>query len=153
MKGRKKLPTALKQARGTLRKGRTNPNEPDFQKVDKLPPPPNFLAGEGLRIYEIAGAELLEKGVLTTVSMPLFIMFCNECETYFRAIHEIKTLTVCSGEKRNPLGIIAKDSLQNALKLGAEFGLSPASAGRVVAKNENFDPKMDFLRKLSNRTN
>jgi phage terminase small subunit len=130
-RGPKPLPTAVKAARGTLQKCRTNTSEPVLSAPSEFDPPKD-LKGAG-RAYWVANIrELVEKGVLRDADMPTFEARC-------RALTQVAVLQR-QVAKVGMAGAIAT-GLNNALlkwltmdkQLAAECGLSPSSRSGVKA--------------------
>ena len=153
---RRRLPTVIKAAKGTLRADRTNPNEPEYILLHEIPDPPPYLSEAGRKVYFTTAAELQELGLLNAQNFSLFVGYCIQLSTYFHAREELakSPLIIKSslGEPRaNPYIKIANDSLMTALKIGAEFGITPATAGKVsTSKIKTTDPKQAKLERWAN---
>ena len=151
-KGRKKLPTAVKAAKGTLQACRENPDEPNYITLHELPDPPKYLNKIGKAEYYSAANELQHLGILNNVNFNLFVAYCTQVAVYFDAIerlHESGSVIVDASEnpKVNPFMRVANDSLANMIRIACEFGITPASASKVNA-NKKTDNKMDLLKSL-----
>lgn len=151
----KRLPTQIKQARGTLRKCRENPNEPEYVLLHEIPDPPPYLSEAGRKVYFTTAEELLKIGVLSRVSFTLFVMYCIEVDKYYQACKELSKAPMIiknsMNEPRvNPWQRIANESLYNSIRLAGEFGLSPSTAGKVTATGfKEIDPKAEKLKKMA----
>lgn len=154
MPGRKRVPTVIKQARGTLQPCRTNPNEPDYVLAHDIPDPPDFLSEYGRKVYYSTAEELLRVNVLTNISLPVFIMYCTEMSKYYEASQQLKKTSVVyksssSDPKVNPWQRVASDTLNNIMRIATEFGITPASAGKVKATPPILDPKAEKLKRMA----
>jgi len=156
MKGRKKIPTKIKESRGTLQKCRANPNEPDYVTMNEIPDPPEYLTEYGKGIYYDTADELLQNGILTKISFPIFIIYCIEISRYFDAINQInekKAVFMWEGPTGRKLSInpyhrISMDALHNVMRIACEFGITPASQSKITAgvkdKKDELDKLMDI---------
>jgi P27 family predicted phage terminase small subunit len=151
--GRSKLPDKIKQLRGTDQKCRMS--NVDFGDLQKLPAPPKTFSKTSKRIYKTLGASALASGILTATNLPQFVAYCNEIGIYMDANDTFDTLesrveagggmngtrTFVSGMQR-----IADGALQKALKIGREFGFTPATVNRIGGKvKEDGDDFSKFL--------
>jgi P27 family predicted phage terminase small subunit len=152
-KGRKRLPTAVKDAKGTMKEYRRNPEEPDYVTFDAIPPPPPYVNGAGRDEYYRTAAELHAKGIMTQVSFRPFVAYCTQVAIYFDAVERLnETGTVIMDDKGqprvNPYAKIANDALSLMLRLAVEFGLTPASSSKVHAREDVRSEKSDLIRRL-----
>ena len=92
MVGRKKIPDQVKILHGTNQPCRMNENKPDYEIVKKLPPAPRWFSKLGKRIYRNLGKELLQKNILTALSIPMFIAYCREISIYLEIEMEFLTM-------------------------------------------------------------
>ena len=146
MMGRNRLPDKIKDLRGTSQPCRKTKS--DFKTISKLPPPPPYFSKTAKKIYKTVGANILSAKILTPSNLPQFVAYCNEIAIYFDANEEISTLAGRveemsneSGSRTFPSGMqrVAAMALQSALKLGREFGFTPATVSRigVTGKKDN----------------
>ncbi len=95
---------------------------------------------------------LLERNLLFSGDLEMLIMFCKETHTYFELWRKVGTSYMTKGSMGqnvpNPLIKIANQSLQNAIKLGKEFGFSPYSKRLVGEGIINEDEEDDPIAKL-----
>ena len=155
-KGRKRLPTELKRVQGTLQPCRTNDNEPDYVLTKEIPDPPKYLSKTGRDVYYSTAEELLKLGILTRVSMSLFVMYCTQVAIYFHALEQIDKndyifVTKGGDEKPNPYIKIANDALAASVRIACEFGITPASSSKVYANKVETNPKADLIKRLQKR--
>lgn len=141
MAGRKPQPTALKIAKGVAN-GRINFNEPKFRKVsNKDSDPPEYLnetaAGEWNRVF----TELKDSGVLVRLNRNVLAGYCSAFANWKRAqilLNGKKSLSF-----RTPNGAfqqipevgIVNQGLIAMLKYASEFGMTPSSRSRIMAKD------------------
>ena len=137
MRGRKPVPTHLKLIKGNPGK-RALGSEPQPQRLEQVPEPPAFLLLEAQAEWRRVAPELVELGLLTALDLQPFAAYCQACgraEQAERIFAETGgALTVRGargGEVINPLLRIARDAASEAMRLGAEFGFTPASRARL----------------------
>lgn len=153
MKGRKRLPIQVKAAKGTLRPHREK-NSPDYVLMKQIPPPPSWLSEEGRKVYYDTAEELLKAGILNRIVYPLFIAYVAEIASYLEAKRMLSEMQSVykdgtGSPKINPFHRIANESFANAIRIGTEFGLTPASVGKVTAMQPpEMDEKAKLLKKL-----
>jgi P27 family predicted phage terminase small subunit len=152
------VPTKIKAAKGTLRKDRTNFNEPNYLIVREIPDPPEYLDEVGRKVYYSTAEELLRLGLLTNISLPLFVIYCVEISRYYEALKQLSTSPLIikgtngGDPKPNPWIKIANTALLNATKLAGEFGITPATSGKVsVKKTESLNEDKWLKRKLKSK--
>lgn len=137
--GRKKTPTAVKKARGTLRKDRAvDEVEPPG---GELPPKPDdlhtFASDEWDRLTPLA----VEIGLVTKVDWLLWRMLFEQLSTY-RKMNDalaVSGLVYDGGKDRvawaaYPEVAIAKDAGAAVLRLATQFGLTPSSRSGLEVK-------------------
>ena len=147
MAGRKPQPTALKLMKGVA-KERLNLNEPEFAKVTgKDSAPPDYLvplaAGEWRRIFP----ELKKTGILTKLNRNVLAGYCaayaNWREVQDRLNRDIKSLIPPAVVLR-----MANQALESLRRYASEFGLTPSSQSRIIAKNPADDESDRLLAAL-----
>lgn len=153
MKGRRKIPDALKTLRGTDQPCRmTDGVEPPATNVVTVPR--SGLKGTARKVFGIVAVELIHKRLLEVVGvdLDLVVAYAREMGLYhdmMRAVErEGATVEVMTRNGPatvvNPKRRIAEGALANARSLAAEFGLTPASRHRVAALLADDAPKDDF---------
>lgn len=144
MAGRKRKPDALKVVTGTLQKCRTTQVGRKNQ-VTKLPPPPRDWGKSAKKIYKVAAEQMRLYGLLTPENLPQLTAYAAEMGKYFDLETEIR-LEGYTVVMNLPMGAIrvantkikiASTALKNATRLAQEFGLTPASLGRVGGSRSN----------------
>ena len=151
MKGRRKIPDALKTLRGTDQPCRmTGGAKPPATNVVTVPR--SGLKGTARKVFEIVAAELIHKRLLAGGGVVRGVPSARELglNHHMRRADEREGATVevitRSGPATvaNPKRRIAEGALANARSLAAEFGLTPASRHRVAALLTDDAPKDDF---------
>ena len=137
MRGRKPVSNFLKVVRGNPAK-RALGSEPQPQRLEQAPEPPAFLIPEAKAEWRRIAPELVELGLLTSLDLQPFAAYCQACgraeqaERIFAETGGALTIRGArGGEIVNPLLRIARDAANEALRLGAEFGCTPASRSRL----------------------
>lgn len=138
-----KLPEKIKKLRGTDQPCRKS-DEIDFDIIVKLPAPPKYFSSTAKSIYSTVGKSLVKARVLTLVNLTHFVQYCNETAIYMDSSAElsnvnnrIEQVTDKQGNTTTQVAAMSKvatTALQNALRLGREFGFTPASIGRIQSR-------------------
>ena len=146
-KGRKKLPTVLKAMQGTTQKSREVENEMQVDLCESLPEVPELLSKIGKGEWHKVTKQLFNLNMLHSVDLRLVEAYCNEislyieCEMELRKNGRIYNFTNTNGDlirsQANPLLKIKNDSLNNALKLATQFGLTPVARASISAPTVN----------------
>lgn len=150
-RGRKKLPDELKALRGTDQPCRMSGDTASTESV-VVSLPRSGLKGTAKKVFEVVATELIHKNLLDLVGVDLVVAYAREMGLYHDAMREVDkegyTLDVETkfGTTKivNPKRKIAESALMNAKSLAAEFGLTPASRGRVAALLSDDGPKDEF---------
>lgn len=154
--GHNRLPTAVKKARGTLKKSRevAAPVAFDANAPVNTSPPTWLTKGaktEWARVVtHLDGAKLLSEADRTSLAM-----YCTAVDRAQKAEKQVEaegmTLTnpTTGAVHAHPLLTVAKEARAQALRYGCEFGLTPASRGKmnapVAPTAPDADPLGDFL--------
>ena len=144
-RGTRPLPTAIKAARGTLRKCRTNSEEPQLAAPNSLEPPAD-LKGKGRDEWKRLIKDLTDKGVLRDADMSTFEGYCRTLTLLEMIEKQIRRVGLA--------GALATGLLSNRIKLqtqtkqlAAELGLTPSSRSGVKAVEKKAPGKLEqFLR-------
>jgi P27 family predicted phage terminase small subunit len=151
MRGRKKIPTEIKELRGTARADRKTPAQMKPDPFQNIPMPPEHLG-------EIAQAEWInivsnyaKLNMLSSLDASMIASYCTLIEQYIEANTELKAQSKIvqvfnadgsvKGTTANPLIKIANEALDRALKIAVELGLTPASRTKISVSIIN---KPDF---------
>tara|TARA_Y100001937_G_scaffold29761_1_gene42843 strand:- start:1083 stop:1559 length:477 start_codon:yes stop_codon:yes gene_type:complete len=142
-KGRKKLPTKIKDMQGTSVPCRTLENEMQVDVVSNVPEAPEWLSEIGKEEWKKVSEQLFNIGMLHKVDLQLIAAYCNEMslyietETMLRNKGRIQAFRNADGTLKHtqavPYQKIAKDALASALKLATQFGLTPVARASISA--------------------
>lgn len=147
-RGRRPIPTKLKIARGTLRKDRVRPDEPDLPRG--MPDMPERLEGDAVAVHKWKELSqiLFDLGVLTTADGEALATLCELHSSEQACLKELREVgptihTDLGGVKPNPAGSLYRSiaALKNSLL--SEFGLTPSSRTKVGAAQDS-KPKDDL---------
>lgn len=145
-RGPKPLPTAIKAARGTLQRCRTNHEEPVLPAPSVFDPP-KTLKGRGREEWVRQVKQLTDAGVLRDADMVTFEMYCrslSDLEGYERLTSKNRELALAKGYA----GMVVKLRTQ-AKQLAAELGLTPSSRAGVKAVEKKQPGTVEsFLRRV-----
>ena len=81
-KGRKKLPTKIKDMQGTSVPCRTLENEMQVDVVSNVPEAPEWLSEIGKEEWKKVSEQLFNIGMLHKVDLQLIAAYCNEMSLY-----------------------------------------------------------------------
>ncbi len=142
-KGRKKLPTAMKEMQGTLEKSRVLENEMQVDLVSQLPEAPELLSTIGVEEWYKVTSQLFNLKMLHHIDLRLIESYCNEmalyieCESELRKNGRVDIFKNTNGDiirsQAKPYVKMKNDALNNALKLSAQFGLTPVARANISA--------------------
>ena len=140
-RGRKKIPTRVKELKGTLQKCRQTPNEFTATLVKEIPEPPNWLTEIGVDEWYKVCSELYNKQMLHKIDLLLIASYCNmislhiETEIMLREKGRIQVYRNEDGSIKHaqalPYVKISRDALDAALKIAVQFGLTPSSRTNI----------------------
>lgn len=128
------LPTAIKKLRGTARKDRENPAEP--QPEVGRPACPKWLDGEAKAEWRRVVPLLLELRVLSKQDRAMLAVYCQAWSRWRAAegviAREGLTFVTESGFiAKHPAVTIAAESMRIMEKAAQHFGMTPSSRSRV----------------------
>ena len=141
-KGRTPIPRNIKKMQGSINSTR----EIDHIEGDRLieiPPHPEEFTELEVRLWDAMTMFLWGNGILQEVGLPNIVAYCGfmpqhlEARAWIRENGGYYTITSRDGNKihkRHPLQAIAIESMAEARKIGAEFGLSPAMQTKIERK-------------------
>ena len=134
MRGRKPVPTEMKELAGNPGRRPLNKNEPKPKKLT-LRRPPDFLNALAKKEWRRMGKRLFEMGLLTELDQTALEMYCVSYSRWVQANAEIEkygaVLAVKGKLKVSPWVAIAAASWKEVHQMMAEFGMSPSSRSRV----------------------
>ena len=143
MTGRKKIPSELKKARGTLRKSRELDNPMEVAKVSGVPNAPKWLSEIGREQYDLVVKQLNDLGMLYQVDLKLIEAYSNsmalhiEAEQQLRKVGRVIIYKDDDGNPKHsqivPMQTISKQALDQAIKIASHFGLTPSSRTKISA--------------------
>tara|TARA_B100000902_G_scaffold271232_1_gene257167 strand:- start:285 stop:761 length:477 start_codon:yes stop_codon:yes gene_type:complete len=146
-KGRKKIPTKIKKMQGTITPSRILENEMKVDLISDIPEAPEWLSEIGKNEWIKVTTQLNNLEMLHNVDLSLIEAYCNEmslyleCEMKLRKENRIDEFTNSEGtivrRQANPLVKMKNDSLNNSLKLAAQFGLTPVARASISAPVTN----------------
>lgn len=141
MRGRKPVPTALKQLRGTVRQDRILKNEPKFDIPGKMLVPPNDLPEEGQDLWRSLGKVLLDAGLMTYGDKLALELLCLAYARMKKANRNVLIdgevlVSDNGGYYQNPWLSVANRAWDQVKGMLGEFGLTPAERTRVMAAVE-----------------
>ena len=138
MRGRKAIPERIKLLRGTQRKSRVNKRQP--KPADELPKAPSWLPKGAFEFFGYYTARLEAIGLgssthteaLAQLSLAAY-QVAQHAATLERDGYqfETKTTTGAFTIKPHPAAAQLSDSQRRVIALTTEFGLTPASQGKV----------------------
>ena len=145
--GRKPLPTQLKKLKGTLRADRINPNEPEPDP--NIPPVPPHLDKKAQVEYARITAELHEVGLMSNLDLAAISAYCDVYSQWEQASEAMEggpliIKTKAGNIIQNPLIGIKNTTREQMRRFLVEFGLTPASRSKVVARKEKPEKENPF---------
>ncbi len=150
IRGRKPVPTALRELRGNPGKRPGNPDEPQIEA--SLPDAPAFLKGPALERWTAIAPTLAQMGILTAIDTDALAAYCQVWSRWKEAEMKVQELgqlvkTTNGNLIQSPYVGIANRALSHVRAYEAEFGMTPSSRSRVkVAK-----AKTSFSRSAADR--
>lgn len=158
----------MKVLEGTLRKDRTNPNEPEPKALKLAPPPTITLNVHGMKEWERTTRELIALQVLANTDISSLSSMCYEfgefveCGIRIKEVHEIDDhLSGLSRDEFTPEQVIEimqikylagknleklrKEHLEAYCKLAQQFGLTPASRSKVSTVKQSKEDELEAL--------
>ena len=135
-RGRKPIPTAIKELEGNPGGRPLNKNEPKPQK--KAPRCPAWLEDEAKREWKRMAKVLEAMGLLTEMDMAAFAGYCQAYARWkeaeeFISQHGSMVRTPNGYLQQVPQVSIAQTNQKIMLKFCEQFGLTPSSRSRIVA--------------------
>lgn len=145
MRGRKAKPTALKELEGNPGKRALNKKEPKPEVL--IPSCPNHLKGVARQEWNRVTKELHALGLIARVDRAALAAYCTSYKDYVDAENALKREGVVifsekGGAYQNPWMGIKKRSMDQMVKFGAEFGLTPSSRVRLQVERPTEEDEM-----------
>ena len=153
MKGRKKIPTKVKELKGTLEKSRLVGNEMETTAVVSMPQAPSFLNQQGADEWHLVTNELANIKMLHLTDLSILAAYCNEIGIYREIAQELQgnftEQTVdkdgrLRSSKIAPKYKVMQNALQNAMKIATQFGFTPSSRASLSMPNQDEESTDDF---------
>lgn len=148
-RGRKPIPTAIKELEGNPGKRQLNQNEPQPKK--KAPKCPVWLEAEAKKEWKRTARQLEELGILTEVDMAAFAGYCQAFARWkeaeeFISKHGTIVKTPSGYWQQVPQVSIAQTYLKIMSRFCEQFGLTPSARSRIVTdKPVNQDDPMELM--------
>lgn len=145
MVGRPPKPRELKKLEGTYRKDRDK-GVLTFEKITDIPRPPTHLTTTARKIWKEITEILISVRILEIIDLHTVAMLCEELATYYemnKIIKKQKTYTYINGSGnlvRRPELSIRNRAMENANKLMAQMGLTPAMRQKFGAGDDGEKP-------------
>lgn len=134
MRGRKPIPTAIKQATGAGSHHK-KPAGHEPKPATGLGHPHDALSKGAKRVWRSLAGRLERMGVGTNVDRELFMQLCESQANWLELIQTARTqgqIVKVNGQPvANPLLVRADREAEKVRKLCCEFGLSPSSRARL----------------------
>ena len=140
-RGRKKIPTRIKEIQGTLKPERKLENEMQVSLVNVVPPAPQWLSEIGKEEWEKVCLVLFNKKMLHNIDLRLIEAYCNaislhiETEQMLRDKGRIQIYKNSDGTLKHmqavPYQKIANDALDRAIKIATQFGFTPTARSSI----------------------
>lgn len=147
-------PTNLKLLQGNPGKRELNKNEPKFPSSEELLKPPAYLSKYAKKEWKRIAPLLLKNGLLTEADVSALAAYCQAYHKWIESEKLIRTygytdVTDKGNVIQRPEVGIANKSMDEMLKFGREFGLTPSSRTNLhIAKPEDVsDPFMTFMKR------
>ena len=141
MAGRKPLPLAIKQIKGTVQKCRTNPHEP--RPTTALCTPPEYMSDAAKEAWNYAVANS-PPGLLSALDGAVLERWSNCSGLYREALAKINRAGVSGMIIKTPSGILRRSPLMDVIRELAmemkvyetEMGFTPAARSRISAPSD-----------------
>ena len=146
--GRPRKPTALKKLEGRRCEGDA------VEAPLGIPTPPAHLTGLSLKLWNSLAPRLDQLGLVSLVDG---MALEGLCVAYARAVEADQIiarngLTIVVGtdagnkvERVRPQVAISRDAWAQVLRLGVEFGITPASRGKLSVAGKSLDDDLEAL--------
>jgi P27 family predicted phage terminase small subunit len=143
-------PTALRLLEGDRSHRPRNTREPMPDPI--APPKPETLSDGARVVWDEYAPDLERHGLLTALDGVVFETFCEALAAHRRSVALIKPALLVKGRRDalvvNPGWRVFRDSALLVYRLGAEFGLSPASrASLTTGEPVEFDDDLFYPRR------
>jgi len=157
-RGPAQKPSALNNLQGNPGKRKENTNEFKPPINDSVPDPPPYLGKFAKKEWKRISPILHKAGLLTECDMTMLSSYCQAYDRWLTAEKKLRTYDelTYSSDKGNflqrPEVSIANKAMDDLLRYGREFGLTPSSRRNlsVEIEEENEDPFLTLVRGIKN---
>ena len=148
MRGRKPLPSKVKELAGNPGKRAINKKEP--KPASGVPQCPPHLKGDARVEWKRVTKELYALGILTKVDRAVLVAYCMAWGDLVKAENQIEgegevIVSEQGGLYQNPWVAIKKRSMDQVVKFAAEFGMTPSSRSRLKVELPGEEDEMASL--------
>ena len=148
MRGRKPLPSKVKELAGNPGKRAINKKEP--KPASGVPQCPQHLKGDAKVEWKRVTKELRALGILTKVDRATLTAYCMAWGDLVKAEKQIEEegeviVSDKGGMYQNPWVAIKKRSMDQVVKFAAEFGMTPSSRSRLKVELPGEEDEMASL--------
>jgi P27 family predicted phage terminase small subunit len=151
MASKQPIPTEIKRLRGNPGK-RPLPHpgeEPEPERVETLPDPPDWVGEYGIKEWERVGPVLIEQRLLTEADLMAFAAYCANVHLMIVSMGDIEkngtTVLGARGEVRNPALASFAQAVTSLRALATEFGMTPSSRGRMRLAGDDGESLADLM--------
>jgi P27 family predicted phage terminase small subunit len=135
-------PTHLKVLTGNPGNRPLPENEPEPAKGE--PKMPSWLKGRARAAWKEMVPELARIGLLTIVDGHALAVYCEAWATYVEASEIVRAEGILiesyrGGKAKNPAAQIMRDSADLMMKVGGQYGLTPATRARLQVPDDGKD--------------
>ncbi len=145
VKGRPSTSDAEKKLKGTYRKDRSNAGSLSFTAITKIPKPPDSFDEVATAVWNTICGEMIKLQILQNIDIYNLQIICNEMSIYWKCMEKMgSNFTVSTGTdsiKVNPLYTTASQALNNANRLAAQYGFTPAARMKLKMTVVDNKPK------------
>ena len=155
MSGPQRMPTKLKELKGTLEKSRTFENEVEYAPLEYIPEAPADLVTAAKNYWLMCCVSLSAVGLLFSPDLPLLKRYCFSLWMVDEAMLALKDMDVIviqknkaghKYEKKTQWTNLYLEFSKEATTIGREFGFSPSARTKIAVQvNPNKDPLDDLL--------
>lgn len=155
-RGPKGKPTNLKLLEGNPGKRDINKDEPKYDLSEKSEKAPPWLGTAAKKEWKRVLPLLKKNGLVTDADYMALCAYCQSVDTWIEAeklkrAEGLVTTTSNGTEVQHPAVNVANSALNNVLKFGREFGLTPASRTGLSAEKHEAEenPLLTLMRRAN----
>jgi P27 family predicted phage terminase small subunit len=147
MSGRRPKPTKLKEITGNPGKRALNKSEP---RPSGVPTCPRWIIGDARKEWNRISKELIAIGLLTSVDRAALAAYCVSYGRWSEAEQRIQKTGLLiksptGNVQKNPLVLIAEESMRLMRGFLGEFGMTPSSRSRISTTPQEVEDGWDKL--------